>query len=48
MRAHGACHLWALEKNRRAIAFYARHGFLPTGEKKPEDDTTEYLIHLAR
>ena len=45
---HGARHLWALEKNRRAIAFYARHGFHPTGEKKPEDDTDEYLLHLAR
>ena len=41
-------YLWALEKNRRAIAFYARHGFHPTGEKKPEDDTDEYLLHLAR
>ena len=48
IQVHGACHLWALEKNRRAIAFYARHGFLPTGEKKPEDDTDEYLLHLAR
>lgn len=40
--------LWALEKNRRAIAFYARHGFYPTGERRPEEDTNEYLIRLAR
>ena len=40
--------LWALEKNRRAIAFYARHGFEPTGEKRLEEGTKEYLIRLAR
>ena len=44
----GASSLWALEKNRRAIAFYERHGFVKTGEKKPEDDTDEYLIRLER
>lgn len=44
----GASSLWALEKNRRAIAFYERHGFVKTGEKKPEDDTNEYLIRLER
>ena len=40
--------LWALEKNTRAIAFYRRHGFVPTGERKPEEDTEEYLIRLVR
>lgn len=40
--------LWALEKNIRAIAFYQRHGFRPTGEKKLEEGTTEYLIRLER
>ena len=40
--------LWALEKNARALAFYERHGFHPTGEKKLEDDTTEYLVRLER
>lgn len=40
--------LWALEKNTRAIKFYARHGFLPTGEKKLEEDTTEYLVKLRK
>ena len=41
-------HLWALEKNTRALDFYRRHGFLPTGEKIFEEGTTEYLVHLAR
>ena len=40
--------LWALEKNERAIAFYARHGFFPNGEKKLEEGTEEYLIRLER
>ena len=40
--------LWALEKNTRAIAFYARHGFAATGERKPEEDTEEYLIRLVK
>lgn len=40
--------LWALEKNTRAIAFYARHGFFPNGERKPEEGTEEYLIRLER
>ena len=40
--------LWALAKNTRAIAFYARHDFFPTGEKKLEEDTEEYLIRLER
>lgn len=43
-----ADHLWALEKNTKAIAFYQRHGFYLTGEKKLEEDTTEYLVRLAR
>jgi len=44
----GADNLWALEKNARAIAFYVRHGFCPTGEKRYEEDTEEYLIRLKR
>ena len=44
----GADHLWALGKNTRAIAFYARHGFCPTGEREREEDTEEELIRLAR
>lgn len=41
-----ADYLWALEKNTRAILFYQRHGFHLTGEKKLEEDTTEYLVKL--
>ena len=44
----GADHLWALEKNRRAIAFYNRNGFLPSGKRQFEEGTTEYLIELVR
>ena len=44
----GADLVWALEKNTRAIAFYARHGFRPTGEKKFDEGTTEYLVELRR
>ena len=40
--------LWALEKNTRAIAFYQRHGFRLTDERKPEEDTTEVLVRLQR
>ena len=43
----GARTLWALEKNTRAIAFYARHGFAPTGERQYEEGTTEELIRLS-
>lgn len=45
---HHSTHLWALEKNTGALRFYARHGFHPSGEKKLEEDTTEYLLHLTR
>ena len=41
-------HLWALEKNTRAIAFYQRYGFRVTGDKKYEEDTTEYLVRMER
>ena len=40
--------LWALEKNPRAIAFYARHGFFPNGERRLEEGTEEYLVRLVR
>ena len=43
----GADHLWALEKNVRAIAFYLRHGFHPTGRRMPEEGTAEFLIELS-
>ena len=48
IREKGACSLWALEKNARAIAFYRRHGFLPNGERRLEEDTDEYLVRLER
>lgn len=48
MEEKGAKTLWALEKNTRAIAFYERHGFKKTGDRKPEDDTDEFLIRLER
>ena len=38
--------LWVLEKNVRALRFYARHGFAPTGERKLEEGTPEYLLKL--
>ena len=41
-------HLWALEKNTRAIEFYNRHGFICTNEKIPEEGTSEYLVKLIR
>ena len=42
----GADHLWALEENYKAIAFYKRHGFHVTGDKKPEEGTEKSLIRL--
>ena len=40
--------LWALEKNTKAIAFYKRHGFDITKDKKYEEDTTEFLVRMER
>ena len=40
--------LWALEKNTRAIAFYQRHGFHVTDERRLEEGTEEYLVRLVR
>lgn len=48
MKEFHANHLWALEKNVRAISFYQRHGFHLTGQKKFEEDTTEYIVELER
>ena len=48
VKEHNADHLWVLEKNAKAIRFYERHGFSATGEKKPEDGTSEYLILLKK
>ena len=46
--SYGADHLWALEKNEKAIRFYQRHGFRPTGARMLEEDTEEYLIELKK
>ena len=43
-----ANHLWALEKNIKAIAFYKRHGFDTTNEKKYEEGTTEFLVRMEK
>ncbi|MCI9174921.1 MAG: GNAT family N-acetyltransferase [Lachnospiraceae bacterium] len=48
MKELQADHLWALEKNTRAISFYQRHGFHLTGQKEFEEGTTEYLVKLER
>ena len=48
MKEHNADHLWALEKNSRAIRFYEKHGFTVTGEIKPEEGTSEYLVLLQK
>lgn len=48
MTEKDANHLWALEKNVKAIAFYKRHGFDTTNEKRYEEDTTEFLVRMVR
>ena len=40
--------LWALEKNKKAIAFYERFGFKPSGDRKREEGTDEDLVLLIR
>ena len=44
----GADFLWALEKNKRAIAFYEHRGFCLSGERKFEEGTEEYLVEMKR
>ncbi len=48
MKELHADHLWALEKNSRAISFYQKHGFHLTDQKRFEEDTTEYLVRLEK
>lgn len=43
-----ANHLWVLEKNIKAIAFYKRHGFDTTNEKKYEEGTREFLVRMEK
>ena len=47
VREFHADHLWALEKNTRAISFYQNHGFVLTGDRQFEEGTTEYLLKLV-
>ena len=37
-----------IRKNIKAIAFYKRHGFDTTNEKKYEEDTIEFLVRMKR
>ena len=39
-------HVWALEKNIRAISCYQKHGFYMTGQKKFEEGTAECIVEL--
>lgn len=48
VEALGTDRLWALEKNARAIAFYERHGFRLTDDRRLEEGTTEYLVRMER
>ena len=41
-------YLWALEKNTRALEFYADHGFRYSGQWQYEEGTTEHLWKLVR
>ncbi|WP_426348573.1 GNAT family N-acetyltransferase [Alloiococcus sp. CFN-8] len=41
-------HLWVLEKNQGAIAFYKKSGFLMTEERKLEEGTIEYIVKMVR
>lgn len=48
VEVRGGRRLQVLEKNLRAIRFYERHGFHPTGEKRRVDDTNEFLVWMER
>jgi GNAT superfamily N-acetyltransferase len=41
-------HLWVFEKNPRAQAFYAKHGFLFDGHRKVDDDTSLWERRFVR
>lgn len=45
----GPAELWVLEGNARALAFYARNGFVVDGERKPTGfDTGGDELHMVR
>ena len=43
-----ARHLWTLQKNTGAIAFYRKNGFTWDNTTKKEEGTDENLVHLKR
>lgn len=43
-----SCHLWVLEDNARARAFYARNGFLPDGARKKYLPLDAWEVRLVR
>ena len=45
---HHVDNLWVLEKNRKAITFYNRHGFFFEGEMKFEEGTSEKLLRFMK
>ena len=40
--------VWVLEKNRKAISFYERHGFAKTGKRMVEEGTPEFIVEMVR
>lgn len=48
VQRQGGRFLWVLEKNHKAIRFYAAHGFTPTGERRLEPGAPEYIVQMAR
>lgn len=42
----GCKYLWVLEKNEDARRFYERYGFAPTGEKRLQEGTSEYIMEM--
>jgi len=44
----GVDYAWVLEKNHKALPFYARHGFRYYGTRKPEAGTSEFIIMVER
>jgi GNAT superfamily N-acetyltransferase len=41
-------HLWVFEDNRRALSFYAKHGFNAVGHRKIDPDTGVWETRLVR